>query len=361
VKAAAAALDDSDSEPEDKNITSNVDFLRVMESDDSSKKKDHRRSSSQSKHGKRSSLPSISLSNTKNILAGKFGDAFRRFESNVAPQEPLTPTDQLIDRPGNSLTPIAGSEATGERSDDENAIDETQDLPPEVRRELERRRLSQEEKRVADAAAEYRKQLADQGEGGKGGKGGPTRASTIQNRVKTLLDDSKVVPAKTAEGYGRFTESSKALPARPFDEPKPNAPIISRKPVAKPAGAPPADLAYGISRQLQPQNPGPLSASSAPMSTSVPAAALRTGSRPSAPPKPKALRTGGQFEAPIMSPAKPAVPAGKPLPTPVDAAIPNGDDWEASFSKRYPSLSGLELVETEIGIGRGSGARIRDV
>lgn len=360
-KTAAAALDDSDSEPEDKNITSNVDFLRVMESDDSSKKKDHRRSSSQSKHGKRSSLPSISLSNTKNILAGKFGDAFRRFESNVAPQEPLTPTDQLIDRPGNSLTPIAGSEATGERSDDENAIDETQDLPPEVRRELERRRLSQEEKRVADAAAEYRKQFADQGEGGKGGKGGLTRASTIQNRVKTLLDDSKATPAKTAEGYGRFTESSKALPARPFDEPKPNAPIISRKPVAKPTGAPPADLTYGISRQLQPQNPGPLSASSAPMSTSAPAAALKTGSRPSAPPKPKALRTGGQFEAPIMSPAKPAVPAGKPLPTPVDAAIPNGDDWEASFSKRYPSLSGLELVETEIGIGRGSGARIRDV
>jgi AP2-associated kinase len=49
------------------------------------------------------------------------------------------------------------------------------------------------------------------------------------------------------------------------------------------------------------------------------------------------------------------------LPNPGEAGTPQGEDWEANFSKRYPSLSGLELVETEIGIGRSSETRIRDV
>src|SRR5205807_865562 len=131
----SAAIQDSDSEPEDKNITSNVGFLRAMENDDSSQKK-HRRSSSQSKHAKRSSLSSIT-SNTKNIVKGKFGDAFRKFETNSSGDRgrdaPLTPTDRPIDARGKALTPIAGSEATGGDSDDERVIDEEQDLPPEVR------------------------------------------------------------------------------------------------------------------------------------------------------------------------------------------------------------------------------------
>ncbi|OCK75149.1 hypothetical protein K432DRAFT_429594 [Lepidopterella palustris CBS 459.81] len=357
----AQSVVDSDSELEEKNIRSSVDFLRAIEGDESSKKKEHRRSSSQSKHSKRSSLPSISLSNTKNILAGKFGDAFRRFESNTAPQEPRTPTDHLIDRSGTALTPIAGSEATGGTSDDENAIDETQDLPAEVRRELERRRLSAEEKRVAEAAAEYRRRLDEQGEAGRGGKSGLTRATTIQNRVKTLLDDSKATPNRTAEGYGRFTDSSKALPARPYEEPKPTPPLISRKPLSKPVAVPSAEVSYAKARLPQSQNTGPQAASSVPISAPAPPAALRTGSKPNAPPKPKGLRTGGQFEVSISSPMKPTALAGKPLPNPGDVSAPNGDDWEVNFSRRYPSLSGLELVETEIGIGRGSGARIRDV
>ncbi|KAF2183173.1 hypothetical protein K469DRAFT_739990 [Zopfia rhizophila CBS 207.26] len=349
----SAAIQDSDSEPEDKNISSNVDFLRAMESDESSQKKHHRRNSSQYKHSKRSSLPSISLSNTKNIVKGKFGDAFRRFENNnnAGSQErepPLTPTDQLIDRSGKTLTPIAGSEATGGASDDERAIDETEDLPPEVRRELERRRLSQEEKRVANAAAEYRKRLAEQGENSKG-KAGPTRASTIQNRVKSLLDDSKQATAvRTAEGYGHYTNSGKPLPTRP-DQQSGRPPVVARKPVPKPAPSastqPSQDLTYPKPRVTQP-----------PISTSAPPAAQRTAtgpaSRPSAPPKPKALRTGGQFESSSgkMSP----VVKDKPLPAPGGDGADAEDLDMASFSKRYPSLTGLEMVETEIGYGKGS-------
>ncbi|KAF2657067.1 hypothetical protein K491DRAFT_777501 [Lophiostoma macrostomum CBS 122681] len=395
----SAALQESDSEADEKNITSNVDFLRVMENDDAGQKK-HRRSSSQSKHNKRSSLSSIT-SNTKNIVKGRFGDAFRMFENNNSHQGsrdrdrdlPHTPTEQVFDRTGKQLTPIAGSEATGDQSDDERAIDETQDLPPEVRRELERRRLSQEEKRVADAAAEYRKRLASQ-DHGKGGKAGPsTRASTIQNRVKSLLDDSQkgVASNRTAEGYGHYTDAGKALPLRPQDQSggrsaaqpqsqqqQPPPPALSRKPLPKPGPGPlnpgTSDLAYAKPR------PGP----QPPVSVSAPPAALRTVTgpqvRPSAPPKPKALRTGGAGDglASARGYASPVAPKaagglvrgdggraggveGRGGGVGVEGGRGGGQDEAEfdvdSFSKRYPSLSGLEMVETDIPV-RG---RVRDV
>ncbi|ORY12554.1 hypothetical protein BCR34DRAFT_587180 [Clohesyomyces aquaticus] len=366
----SGAIQDSDSEAEEKNITSNVDFLRAMEDEQGQKK--HRRSSSKSSHSKRSSLPSISLSNTKNIVKGKFGDAFRKFESNSNSghqdrdlDPPLTPTDRLLDRSGNRLTPIAGSEATGGASDDERDMDETQDLPPEVRRELERRRLSQEEKRVADAAAEYKKRLAEQGDSGKG-KAGPTRASTIQNRVKSLLehDTKQVGSTRTAEGYGKYTDSGKPLPGRPQGQVnaiRPNAPAIARKPLPMTKGIPSLaqpqlqspDLTYPKQRQqLPPSVSIPVSAS-APLATTTtlpPRTANNTGPRPPAPPKPNALRTGGSVK-------------DKPLPAPGIEGV-NEDDWDmASFSKRYPSLSGLEMVETEIpGSGATAGkSRVRTV
>lgn len=366
----SAAIQDSDSELEEKNIASNVDFLRAIEDDGGQKK--HRRSSSQTKHTKRTSLSSIT-SNTKSIVKGRFGDAFRRFESNSSSgnqdrdrELPLTPTDQKFDRTGKALTPIAGSEATGDLSDDERAIDETQDLPPEVRRELERRRLSQEERRVEAAAAEYRQKIALRGEHGKGGKTGPTRASTIQNRVKSLLDDSSktITSSRTAEGYGHYTEpppgTSKPLPVRPQDQSARQPPaIIARKPISKPVisqqqSQPSQDLAYTKPRPTVPiaQSPRihPQSASAPPPSTSRAAPAPAT-SRPSAPPKPKALRTGGTADfstAPggISPLVQNQIHKQSPV---VRVGGEGGEEWDMdSFSKRYPSLSGLEMVETEI-------------
>lgn len=339
IKSATAAEPDTPPQ-EETNIESNVDFLRAIEDADSSKKKDRRSSSSGSgtKHRKRSSLPSISLSNTKNILAGKFGDAFRRFEGNTGgPPEPRTPSPSF--EKSAPLTPIAGSEATGGRSDDESAIDETEDLPPEVRRELERRRLSQEEKRVAAAAAEYRRRLAEGG--GGGGGSGPARASTIQNRVKTLLDEGRQQPppVRTAEGYGRFTEA----PRPPEQLRHPNPPLVARRPAPMAASPNPG---YQIPlRQSLPADPPVIPASAPP--TAQPRPLSRP--KPGAPPKPTALRTGGQFDVarvPSPSPAKPAAM----LPE-EEVSIPvagNGEDWEESFSKRYPSLSGLEMVEREV-------------
>jgi AP2-associated kinase len=373
----SAAIQDSDSELEDKNITSNVDFLRAIEDDGGQKK--HRRSSSQSKHTKRTSLSSIT-SNTKNIVKGRFGDAFRRFESNSSSGNqdkdrdlPVTPTEQKFDpRTGKALTPIAGSEATGDQSDDERAIDETQDLSPEVRRELERRRLSQEERRVEAAAAEYRQKLILQD--GKGGKSGPTRASTIQNRVRSLLDDSSktVTPSRTAEGYGKYTkppaEMEKPLPTRPQDHSQRQPPaIIARKPISiQPQLQPSQDLAYTKPRATIPvqQFPHvPQSASAPPLSISRVAPAS-TGPRPSAPPKPKALRTGGTADFSTgsggLSPSKQAQVYKQ---SPTIRTGEGGEEWDLdTFSKRYPSLSGLEMVETEIEIPvrRGPGG-VRDL
>lgn len=364
----SAAIQDSDSEMDDKNISSNVDFLRAME-DDSGQKK-HRRSSSQSKHTKRASLSSIT-SNTKSIVKGKFGDAFRKFESNSSNQEkerdlPLTPTEQSTDRAGKSLTPIAGSEATGGLSDDERAIDEEQELPPEVRRELERRRLSEEERRVEKAAAEYKQRLASQGDSGKG-KAGPTRASTIQNRVKSLLVETQKppVPQRTAAGYGHYTDTGKPLPNRPQDQnAMRSSPVIARKPIPsknlpqvppQPQQVP--DLAYAKPRPISQSHFQPPTSSSAPPATGR----TNTGpqGRPSAPPKPQALRTGGTGDFRQLQQTQSPTTINKALPPRggPGAGDDDGDFDVDSFSKRYPSLSGLEMVETEIPT-RG---RVRDV
>ncbi|EDO04720.1 hypothetical protein SS1G_07203 [Sclerotinia sclerotiorum 1980 UF-70] len=320
-------------DPNDDDSSSNVDFLKSME-DQERTKKDRRRSSG-SKQSKRSSMPSISLSGTKNLLAGKFGDAFKRFENNAsAPPGPRTPSP-LHDLDRRELTPIAGSEATDDRSDD-GKIDD--DMTPEQRREVERRRLSIEEKRVADAAAEYRKRIAERG-GAPAPKsiGGVTRAASIQHKVKSLLDENSQQPSlkKTAEGYGRYTD----IPGQPNPLPTGNPYVKSsvlRKPVQP--SIPSSDLSYNKPRpqQIPPQLP-----------------ISKTGPKPSAPPKPthlNTMNTGGGLGA-QNSPPKPsylasrAAPAVQPRP---DMTSQEKEEYIADFSKRFPSLSSIEMVEREI-------------
>ncbi|KAL8688213.1 MAG: hypothetical protein Q9218_005819, partial [Villophora microphyllina] len=219
-----AVTGDSDNAQEAAKISSNVEFLKAMEEEEPSKRKEKRLSSG-SKHIKRASMPSISLSGTKNLFAGRFGEAFRRFETN-ANDDPFPPPTLSPDQEGYNLTPIAGSEATDGRSDDGHAYDETEPVPPEVRRELERRRLSQEEKRVADAGAAYRERFAEGGDGRRGPADGPVnpRAASIQSKVKSLLDESgrgSPSPTKKPEGYGRFTSSPVPIPSQRIPSPSP--------------------------------------------------------------------------------------------------------------------------------------------
>ena len=313
-------------------ISSNVDFLRAMEEEEPSKRKEKRQSSG-TKSGKRTSLPSISLSGTKNLLAGRFGDAFKRFEGGHSSEEP----NDILD---SSLTPITGSIATDGRSDDGQVLEETEEMPPEMRRELERRRLSQEERRVAEAAAAYKQRFSEGGQS-SGRPRDSSRATLIQNKVQSLLvESSKPSPTKTAEGYGRFTHS-----------PQPDSSIVSPTTVSTPSP----------SRKLFQQIP---TSGSAPPTSSGPIPTQPLVSRPSAPPKPQVLRTGGSFASPSIA-AKPSHLTGRspqipqvPTLTKAETTPVSPEDWEANFSKRYPSLSGLEMVETEIDRG---GRVIRDV
>ena len=346
-------------------IDSNVDFLRAMEEEEPSRRKEKRMSGG-SKHVKRSSMPSISLSGTKNILTGRFGEAFRRFETinNGSSQRTSSPSP---DRSGRDLTPIAGSEATDGRSDDGFGLDESEEVPPEVRRELERHRLAQEEKRVANAAAAYRQRINDGNSDARGRLSKPNdRAVSIQSKVKSLLDESgQPSPDKTVQGYSRFRQSPdrKRLPQNQIR--KTNQSEIQPQTQLRQSS---------LMREQGPPNPPSSSVASSnpnrPAQISTPPNVLpeRTSSRPNAPPKPQpkphALRTGAREDQRPLSPAKPANLTGKALPLlPLKGnTSPNsGDDWEANFSKKYPSLAGLEMVETEIDGGPSASLRMREV
>lgn len=377
------AIDSSDNLGDEANIENDLDYLRSNEEADSSKWRHSKQGASG--HKKRSSLQSIG--NAKNIFAGRFGDAFKRFEHNPSddkqPEDNRPRTPEAANYGEQSLSPIQGSEPTPSRyTDTVSAYDEVEDVPPEVRRELERRRLSEEESRVAEAAAQYRANLATNG---TGNSAVPSRASTIQKRVQSLLDEGRRSPnaPRTAEGYGKFTEQperdEQTLPYRPSSSNKPLPPTSGRQQ--------PADLSMpGLADpRVRPQSSGqPLS-----QTNSAPPAAQhqRVVSRPSAPPKPKVLRTAqwpptqqqqAEPERPLQ--AKPTGLAallakdleGVPDYPPQDssAAAPSHNngyrdnipssradfeqtvttpDLEADFSARYPSLHGIEMVEREIG------------
>ncbi|KAG2418340.1 hypothetical protein HFD88_001441 [Aspergillus terreus] len=303
------------------NITSDIDYLRAREEETNRKRE--KRYSSSAKHNKRSSLSTLSLSGTKTLFAGRFGEAFRRFENQENKAQ-----SPAAEEPPRQVLPVASPDYAGEPV--QLSDNETDDISPEMRRELERRRLSQEEKRVASAAAEYRRKVAERGEGGYS-----TRSSTIQNRVQSFLDESNKprVPPKTATGYGRFTgESQTALQAKQ-SEPLPEPPRLNTRSAGPYYSERPQEQPFSpVKERWEPPSGPPRQ--EAGQTSYAPTQAQRTGpSRPVAPPKPKNLRVGGAPESrPVSHDRSPTSP---------------GEDWEANFSRRFPSLSGLEM-ETEI-------------
>jgi AP2-associated kinase len=330
---------------ESDNVESEVEFLRQMEDDG---RKDRRRNSGD-KSAKRTSLPSISLSGTKNLLSGRFGDAFKRFENNghsTSADQTHSPEQGLTRR---ELTPIAGSEATDGRSDDGHVLEETDDMSPEMKRELERRRLSMEERRVEAAAAEYRKRLAERPPGGDARSlGGMTKAASIQQKVQNLLDDNSKpsLVKKTAEGYGKYTDTASNSQSRMYAEkttiPSPK-PIVARKPID--VSAP----------YLKPAT------QTIPITQSLPHRAATIASRPTAPPKPTHLNALPTGCAPMLAHAlSNSPPKPRRIEPRMDMTQAERDDYISEFSKRFPSLTSIDMVETDVstaplngGAGRG--------
>ncbi|KAJ5894192.1 hypothetical protein N7495_005883 [Penicillium taxi] len=323
---------------------SDMDYLRVKEVEESNRKREKRFSGSH-KHSKRGSLSALSLSGGKNMLAGRFGEAFRRFESSN-PDKSSTPSPEALPSPDN-----LGLQ-TDMLSAYEDVLEDVDrdDISPEMRRELERRRLSQEEKRVTNAAAEFRRRAADGG-GGRAGTDGQ-RSRAIQNRVQTLFSGSnKSTAPKTASGYGKYTDNSPTLQAKQ-DEVKSSATGTALPPKAPDSGygfkegtamAPPLDRREGASA------PGGLPQSAT--STTSYQSAPRPVSRPTAPPKPKKLQVGTQNTS---------LPGTRPGTGQQQTPMSPGEDYEANFSRRFPSLSGLEM-ETEIEIPKYPKLRTREI
>jgi AP2-associated kinase len=409
---------------DDANIDSDADYLRSLEGNDGLSRRNSGKSAA---HNKRSSLSALSFSGTKNMLSGRFNDAFKRFEQTGGEVKAhksgrgsesgfRTPSpNPPMQTESNLLSPISGSDTneTPRRSEVTNSdlgdLIETEDLPPEMRREMERLQLAQEEKRVAAAAAEYRSRGS--------APPVPSKANMIQQRVQSLLDDGQKSPVRKrqAEGYGRYTE--KTEPVQPERRPTPTAqaptkrqaPPVARKPATPVPAAVTApgevdmNLRYHKVRQSQ---SFPIAAGTYPLEHSVSAPAQRTGAvpRPNAPAKPASLKTGGSavsqgrpqssgMTSPVYSQPSGAT-RGPSLAAliardnegvaGVGAGSGSGmeqgmrqesdfanqadfDDWQADFSKRYPSLSGIEMVEREIAGAGGSrdggrrGMRVRDV
>ena len=343
---------------EDTNIESNVDFLRSME------ESQPRRSSD----SKRTSLTSLGK---KSIFAGKFGDAFKRFEaspSGGAPPARAPSPYKPLDR--NELTPIAGSEATDGRSDDGQVPGDADEMTPEMRRDLEQRQLEEEERRVATAQAEYRARVAQRGEGGKATPppvSGSSRAVSIQNKVQSLLDENARSAAnvkKTAEGYGQYTKPAPAPTAPPSDY----RPEVPRKPQVTGRGQTSTPRPMTSSGSL---NHAAAVASGAESSRPVPPP-KDIGNRPMAPPKPghlnKTLTSGSSSSSTNnniypSSPPKPAinttgmrqtgrlealVAADLPQQPVLDMTAEEKDDYVRDFSKRFPSLTAIEMVERDL-------------
>ncbi|KAM0341132.1 hypothetical protein ACHAPU_010147 [Fusarium lateritium] len=321
-------------EPEDEPRTSSdMDFLRSLED------------SERTKFSKRSSL--TSLSGNKNMLAGKFGDAFKLFEGS-SPTNARNPSPQR-ETAHRDLTPIAGSEATDGRSDDGHIHEDEDHTTPEMRREMERLKLQEEEQRVEAAQAEYRKRVAA---GHRGPPvppksiGGVSRAVSIQNRVQSLLnEDQKTTPVqRTAQGYGKYTDVPE-----PVDKPEKPLPGVPKKP-----------LTVAKTRVDGSPARGPSSTSSAP-----PALASKPPAKPPAPKKPVHLNSLPTGQRPV-SPQKPTraqtsseqlVSMDAPGQQMLNMTAQEKDDYLQDFSKRFPSLGSIEMVEREIGGQNGGSSR----
>lgn len=330
---------------DDTNLSS-VDYLRSLETEGALPARgSHRRSSSMFRHLKHASMP-IS-SGSKNMFGGKFGNAFRRFEAGgTGGRRTSSKEDEAVGQ--SKDRPVGSNDIPRSFSPSNNVLTlvETEELPPEMRRELERRRLSLEERRVADVAAAHRASIAS------GNRAGPNRASAIQTRVKNLLDESgRTSPAKkTAHGYGKYTEDEDSRNSMNYTAPvtiDPHQASQLRQMTPEPARYQPSPAARQSIPQVKQRHPEaamqPPSASASP--TLAPIKHEKPVARPPAPTKPAALQSKAIDPRAVIT-------------------DPSELDWQYDFSTRYPDLS-LDLVESDI-VGkqtppRTTSLRVKDV
>ncbi|TQS37676.1 hypothetical protein Golomagni_01840 [Golovinomyces magnicellulatus] len=358
----------SDSDEQDENIPAESKILVLQHPETEQKNRNQRCHSSETK-SKRTSLPSIG---TKTLLAGKFGDAFKRFEHNVSHQistgNSRTPSplniieNDSLDHQSISNSGIIPDEISSHYVTNEESVFDayTEILPPEQRREIERRRMSIEEKRVTDAAVEYRKRFSDREVLGlvprKVSPKVSSSATTVQNKVWSLLDKNQTRPQshkKTSDKYENFSGSESL-----------HSPVRSRNPYAtaiNPSLSPKMSsefVSLGRSPRDLRQIPGyfdkELDLNLVP---ERPIASKTGNNRPSAPPKPLHLNhmvTGNHVSIKAHVHQPDFIKADSDsnfsrIKTGIEISASSKEkDFLSDFSKRFPSLSGIEMVEREI-------------
>ncbi|EPS44311.1 hypothetical protein H072_1711 [Dactylellina haptotyla CBS 200.50] len=326
-------------------IESSVDFLRVLQLEsDASKggRVDKRVPNPNPPSSKHKKTPSVTLVNTKNKLAGRFGEAFKMFETGnsdskrsgkpPSPHSSEFPSDEYLGQEYSDLQ-VSSSE-----------------IPAEIRREMEKRQLQEEERRVEAAAAAYKQSVAERGPGGRPPR---PRAGSIQRKVQALLnEDERASPApRTAEGYGRYTDAPTVKPHEALEKQLQGLSMTDSMNNSEPTSAssePPPSVKSLVNRyarsggELQPIS----QSSSVPTSTaSTPATSTARQVPPRPAPKPEKLRR--------LIPAEPRPDFGYGSPrteireSPVQDAQSPGfsgrDDELLEFRKRFPSLSGSEF------------------
>ncbi|KAI1001013.1 hypothetical protein K3495_g7182 [Podosphaera aphanis] len=307
------------------------------------------------------------IGGSKLLRTGKFGDAFKLFEQNLPSQSsqghvripsPLNTIDLESNdskvKTASETLPVQSLVHGATRDESLFGIDDDK-LAPEQRREVERRRLSIEEKRVSDAAAEYRKKVADRErieESALKSVGVKSHSIGIQNKVKNLLDErqSQKSPNKSIiGGYGRLAEQESAhSTAR---DGNPYAPALSKPSPSKNSNSPPLTPA-GYEPAKNP--------SARPPQSNIPSSMVSKpgGARPNAPPKPVHLN---QIANVTQGSTNPHVPRPEIADTSSYIGLKSNEPWAetmtsledkevylAYFSKRFPSLSSIEMVEREI-------------
>jgi len=186
----------------------------------------HPRVANITKHVKRASMPSISAAgnNAKTLLQSKFGEAFRRFEH----QEPTVASSSPPQSPPSSSESVTSPINLAVYDEDAD----WESLSPEVRREIEQQRLAMEDRRVRQAADEYKRNV---------GSGAPLRnqktatilSPTVTARPSALIENQRTpgpIPTQPslliAQQIAQYEQQS-ILPespstAKPPLPPKPN-------------------------------------------------------------------------------------------------------------------------------------------
>ncbi|KAK6363356.1 hypothetical protein TWF730_000790 [Orbilia blumenaviensis] len=323
-------------------IESSVDFLRMLQQEsDASKggKPDKRLPTSTPSSGKHKKTPSITLVGTKNMLAGRFGEAFRRFEAG--------PDSKKSGKTSPHTSEFPSDDYVGQQSSDLQVS--SSEIPAEIRREMEKRQLQEEERRVEAAAAAYKQSVAEKGAGGRPSR---PRAGSIQRKVHALLNEEEKVPApRTAEGYGRYTNATTSKPHEALE--KELQGLSMAEPMQPSTESEPPSVKSLVNRYARPgtdSQSGP--------NTASPTTQGNSGTRPGGPrqipprpgPKPDKLRRPPPSE--LRSPVGDygyglgltrAEVSDSPIQD-VPSSNPSGrDDELLEFRKRYPSLSGMEF------------------